>query len=42
MTKKNCTLKKGRIIQINEEGVREHLGEIVRGTVQEHVECTIG
>jgi transposase-like protein len=35
MTKKNCTPKKGRIIQINEEGVREHLGEIVRGTVQE-------
>ena len=35
MTKKNCTSKKGRIIQINEEGVREHLGEIVRGTVQE-------
>jgi putative transposase len=35
MTKKNCTPKKGKIIQINEEGVREHLGEIVRGTVQE-------
>jgi transposase-like protein len=35
MTKKNCTPKKGRIIQINEEGVREHLGEIVRGSVQE-------
>jgi len=35
MTKENCTPKKGRIIQINEEGVREHLGEIVRGTVQE-------
>jgi putative transposase len=35
MTKKNCTPKKGRIIQINEEGVGEHLGEIVRGTVQE-------
>jgi putative transposase len=35
MTKKNCTPKKGRIIQIDEEGVREHLGEIVRGTVQE-------
>jgi putative transposase len=35
MTKKNCTPKKGRIIQINEESVKEHLGEIVRGTVQE-------
>jgi putative transposase len=35
MTKKNCTSKKGEIIQINEENVKEHLGEIVRGTVQE-------
>ena len=35
MTKKNCTKKTGRIIQINEEGVKDHLGEIVRGTVQE-------
>lgn len=35
MTKKNCTAKKGKIIQINEESVKEHLGEIVRGTVQE-------
>ena len=35
MTKKNCTPKKGRIIEIDEEGVREHLGEIVKGTVQE-------
>ena len=35
MTKKNCTAKKGKIIQINEENVKEHLGEIVRGTVQE-------
>lgn len=35
MTKKNCTPKKGRIIEIDEEGVRQHLGEIVKGTVQE-------
>ena len=35
MTKKNCTPKQGRIIQIDEEQVKEHLGEIVRGTVQE-------
>jgi putative transposase len=35
MTKKNCAPKKGRIIQIDEEQVKDHLGEIVRGTVQE-------
>jgi putative transposase len=35
MTKKNCNAKRGKIIQINEESVKEHLGEIVRGTVQE-------
>jgi transposase-like protein len=35
MTKKNCTPKRGRIIQIDEEQVKDHLGEIVRGTVQE-------
>jgi transposase-like protein len=35
MTKKNCTKKAGKIIQINEEGIKDHLGEIVRGTVQE-------
>ena len=35
MTKSNCTRKAGKIIQINEEEVKEHLGEIVRGTVQE-------
>jgi hypothetical protein len=35
MTKENCTAKKSKIIQINEEGVREHLGEIVREPVQE-------
>jgi hypothetical protein len=31
MTKSNCTAKKGRIIQIDEEQVKDHLGEIVRG-----------
>jgi putative transposase len=35
MTKKNCTPKRGRIIQIDEEGVKKHLKEIVKGTVQE-------
>lgn len=35
MTKKNCTPKRGRIIQIDEEGVKNHLREIVKGTVQE-------
>jgi putative transposase len=35
MTKKNCTPNRGRIIQIDEEGVRKHLKEIVKGTVQE-------
>jgi len=31
----HCNGKRGRIIQIDEGKVREHLGEIVRGTVQE-------
>lgn len=35
MTKSNCTAKQGRIIQIDEKQVKDHLGEIVRGTVQE-------
>lgn len=35
MTKNNCTAKQGKIIQINEEEVKGHIGEIVRGTVQE-------
>jgi putative transposase len=35
MTKKNCTPKRGKIIQIDEEGVKKHLKEIVKGTVQE-------
>jgi transposase-like protein len=35
MAKKNCTKKAGKIIQIDEEGVKDHLGEIVKGAVQE-------
>jgi putative transposase len=35
MTQKNCTKKAEKIIQIDEEQVKNHLGEIVRGTVQE-------
>ena len=35
MTQKNCSRKKGKIIEIDEAGVKEHLGEIVKGTVQE-------
>jgi putative transposase len=35
MTQKDCTKKAGKIIQIDEEQVKDHLGEIVRGTVQE-------
>jgi transposase-like protein len=35
MTQKNCTKKTGKIIQIDEEGVKDHLGQIVKGTVQE-------
>jgi len=35
MTQEHSNAKRGRIIQIDEEQVRDHLGEIVRGTVQE-------
>jgi putative transposase len=35
MTQKNCSKKAGKIIQIDEEGVKDHLGQIVKGTVQE-------
>jgi len=35
MTQKNCTKKTGKIIQIDENRVKDHLGEIVKGTVQE-------
>lgn len=35
MAQGHCNAKRGKIIHINEEQVKEHLGEIVRGTVQE-------
>ena len=35
MTQGHCNAKRGKIIQIDEGQVKEHLGEIVRGTVQE-------
>lgn len=35
MTQGHCNAKGSKIIQIDEEQVKEHLGEIVRGTVQE-------
>ncbi|MDA8084608.1 MAG: transposase [Nitrospiraceae bacterium] len=35
MTQGHSNAKRGKIIQIDEEQVKNHLGEIVRGTVQE-------
>jgi len=35
MTQRHCNAKSKKIIQIDEEQVKDHLGEIVRGTVQE-------
>lgn len=35
MTKKDCTRKSGKIIEIDEAGIKNHLEEIVKGTVQE-------
>ena len=35
MTQRDYNRKGGKIIQVNEAQIREHLGEIVRGTVQE-------
>lgn len=35
MTQRNCSRKTGKIIHIDEAGVKNHLGEIVKGTVQE-------
>ncbi len=35
MAQRHCTKKAGKIFQINEKEVKEYLGEIVRGTVQE-------
>ena len=35
MTKSNCTAKEGEIIQIDEGMIKEHLGKIVKGTVED-------
>lgn len=35
MTKSNCTAKKGEIIQIDEGMIKDHLGKIVKGTVED-------
>jgi putative transposase len=35
MTKKNCTPKKGKIIEVDEGEVRAHVGEVVRSAVEE-------
>jgi putative transposase len=35
MAQKESTTEGGTIIQINEAQIKDHLGEIVRGTVQE-------
>ncbi len=35
MTQGNSTSKGGKIIQIGEDRIKEHLGEVVRGSVQE-------
>lgn len=35
ITKSNCTAKEGKIIQINENNIRDHLGKIVKGAVEE-------
>ena len=35
MTKSNCTGNQGEIIQIDEKMIKDHLGKIVKGTVEE-------
>jgi len=35
MTKSNCTVKQGEIIQIDEGMIKDHLGKIVKGTVED-------
>ena len=35
MSKDSTKDKEGKIIQINEEQIKDHLGEMVRGTVEE-------
>jgi hypothetical protein len=35
MAQRHCTPKKGKIIKIDEEQVRTHVGEVVRSAVEE-------
>ena len=35
MSRKNCSAKSGKLVEIDEAKVTEHLSEIVRGTVEE-------
>src|SRR5512135_1620899 len=42
MTQGHSNAKRGKIIQIDEEQVKDHLGEIVRGTVQETLNTLLG
>ena len=35
MAQRQSTTSEGTIIQINEDQIKDHLGEIVRGTVQD-------
>jgi hypothetical protein len=42
MTQRRSTAKRGKIIQIDEEQVKDHLGEIVRGDSTGDIECAVG
>ena len=33
--RKDCTPEREKVIQINEEAIRDHLGKLVRSTVEE-------
>jgi len=33
--RKDCTPEREKVIQINEEAIRDHLGNLVRSTVEE-------
>lgn len=37
MAKSNCTAKEGKIVQIDEGMIKDHLGDIVKGTVEETI-----
>ena len=37
MTKINCTAKEGKIVRIDEGMIKDHLGKIVKGTVEETI-----